>query len=65
MRDTYISGKDIYSQIATIVYNLPYEDCTEFKDGELNVDGKKRRSACKPIILGKLVKSHYAPLLSD
>ena len=50
----YKDNRDIYAFIATSVYNVPYEDCLEFyPDGKVNPEGKKRRTACKSVLLGK------------
>lgn len=48
----YRDGKDIYAWIASSIYNVPYEDCREMKDGKLFPPGKKRRDGVKSIILG-------------
>lgn len=50
--EAYASGKDIYATIGSIVFQLPYEDCLEFKNGEENPAGKKRRDSVKSIVLG-------------
>ena len=52
MINVFAEGRDLYSEVASMVYKVPYEDCTEFKNGELNLEGKKRRTACKSLILG-------------
>lgn len=53
MRKAYADGKDIYATIASVAYDLPYEDCKEFRpDGTTNPEGKERRSAAKAIVLG-------------
>lgn len=55
----YAEGKDIYAWCGSIVYNLPYDQCLEFyldengnKTDKVNVEGKKRRSEMKSVILG-------------
>lgn len=49
----YKAGKDLYVEIASIAYNLPYDECKEFReDGTRNPDGKERRNAAKAIVLG-------------
>lgn len=56
------SGLDVYSQIASMVYNVPYEDCLEhYKDGTTNKEGKERRSAAKKIVLS----GYYAPYVRN
>lgn len=53
MIQAYIDGKDIYSEIASLAFNLPYDECIEFrKDGTTNLDGKVRRGQSKAIVLG-------------
>ena len=52
MIKVFAEGKDLYSEVASMVYGVPYEDCTEFKNGVLNLEGKKRRTSCKSLILG-------------
>lgn len=55
MYDTFMQGKDLYSEIASKAFNKPYEDCKEFReDGSTNKDGKERRSQAKSILLGVL-----------
>lgn len=53
MIQAYLDGKDLYSTIASKLYNMPYEECKEFRpDGTVNPEGKQRRSSVKPILLG-------------
>lgn len=53
MINAYIEGKDMYSWIASFVYNVPYEECKEFNpDGSKNPEGKERRTSVKSLILG-------------
>jgi DNA polymerase I-like protein with 3'-5' exonuclease and polymerase domains len=53
MIKAYRDGKDLYVEIASIAYNLPYDECKEFRaDGTRNSKGKERRSAAKAIVLG-------------
>jgi len=55
MFDTFMKGKDLYSEIASKAFNKPYEECKEFNvDGTTNKDGKERRSQAKSILLGVL-----------
>ena len=55
MLDTFLSGKDLYSEIASKAFNVPYEQCKEFNsDGTTNVEGKERRTQAKSILLGVL-----------
>lgn len=47
------SGKDAYATLASIAFNMPYEECLEFRpDGTVNKDGKERRSIAKVLVLG-------------
>ena len=55
MYDTFIEGKDLYSEIASKAFNKPYEECREFNaDGTTNKEGKARRTQAKSILLGVL-----------
>lgn len=54
MLDAYKHDKDLYATIASQVYHNNYEDnLQEFPDGSINVEGKKRRSNCKTVLLGR------------
>ena len=53
MIKVFLEGRDLYSEVASMVYGLPYSECTEFRpDGSFSLDGKKRRTSCKSLILG-------------
>lgn len=55
MIQSYIDGKDLYAQIASASFGVPYEDCLEFRpDGTTNKEGKERRTQAKSILLGIL-----------
>ena len=55
MYNTFMEGKDLYSEIASKAFNRPYEDCREFNpDGSTNKEGKERRTQAKSILLGVL-----------
>ncbi len=55
MFDTFMQGKDLYSEIASKAFNKPYEECKEFNtDGTTNKAGKERRTQAKSILLGVL-----------
>lgn len=55
MYDTFMDGKDLYSEIASKAFGYPYEECREFRpDGTTNKAGKERRSQAKSILLGVL-----------
>ena len=61
MLNAYKQGKDLYAEIASLAFDKPYEDCLEFylddkgnKTGEINKEGKARRTQAKSILLGIL-----------
>ena len=56
MYDTFVQGKDLYSEIASKAFNKSYEECCEFdKDGNKNpAEYKVRRTQAKSILLGVL-----------
>ena len=55
MYDTFMAGKDLYSEIASKAFNKPYDLCKEFNpDGSTNKEGKERRTQAKSILLGVL-----------
>ena len=55
MYNTFMEGKDLYSEIAAKAFNVPYEECLEFRpDGSTNKEGKARRTQAKSILLGVL-----------
>ena len=48
----YNNGIDPYVTIASIAYDMPYDECKEFRaDGSLNKEGKKRRKKAKVCML--------------
>ena len=48
-------GNDLYSEVASAIFNLPYEDCVEHRaDGTINKEGKAIRNKAKPVLLGIL-----------
>lgn len=61
MYDTFMAGKDLYSEIASKSFNKSYEDCLEFyldengkKTDKVNAKGKELRQNAKSILLGVL-----------
>lgn len=53
MLESFHLGRDIYSHVASIAFNKPYEECLEFNpDGTTNKEGKDRRKQAKAICLG-------------
>lgn len=54
MKKAYKEGKDLYAQMGSRIFNVPYEDCLEFhpETGEYQPEGDKRRSQVKSVLLG-------------
>lgn len=54
MIQSFKDNRDIYGSIASVAFNLPYEQCLEFhpETGEYQPDGKARRTEAKSIVLG-------------
>ena len=53
--NNFSEGKDIYSSIASLAFDVPYEECLEFReDGSVNHLGKERRGQAKAVVLGIL-----------
>lgn len=53
MIKAYNDGKDLYVEIASLAFGLPYDECQEFRaDGTTNSEGKARRGTAKAIVLG-------------
>jgi DNA polymerase I-like protein with 3'-5' exonuclease and polymerase domains len=54
MIQSFKDGKDIYGSIASIAFNVPYEECLEFhpETHEYQPEGKARRGEAKTIVLG-------------
>lgn len=50
----YDDSKDLYSNYASQLMNLPYEDCLEFKDNKPNILGKERKFLVKLLVLSCL-----------
>lgn len=73
MLNTFLAGKDLYSEIASKAFNVPYEQCKEFNsDGTTNVEGKERRTQAKSILLGKqlplvkvILQANYVNLITQ
>lgn len=52
--EAFNSGLDVYSKIASMVFNNKYEDNLEhYPDGTTNKEGKERRAAAKKITLSQ------------
>ena len=54
MIKSYIEGKDLYSTIASMAFDVSYEECCEFApDGSKNPkEYKERRTSAKSLVLG-------------
>lgn len=64
--EAFHSGLDIYSQIASMMYNLPYEECLEhYTDGTINKEGKERRSNAKKVTLSLMYSKGVKTLSED
>ena len=60
MIQAFKDGKDIYAMIASIAFQVPYEECLEFhpETHEYQPDGKARRGEAKTIVLGRPKRFH-------
>lgn len=54
MLKTFNDGIDIYASMASLIFNVPYEQCLEFhpETGEKQPEGKDRRTQTKSVLLG-------------
>lgn len=54
MQRAYREGQDLYALMASRIFGYAYEECMEFNPttGELQKEGKERRSAVKSVLLG-------------
>lgn len=54
MIKAFQEDRDVYATIASVAFNVPYEQCLEFhpESHEYQPDGKARRSEAKTILLG-------------
>lgn len=53
--DTFMSGRQLYADIASIAFHKSYEECLEFHaDGTEYPEGKERRARAKKILLASL-----------
>jgi len=53
--DAFRNDRDVYATIASIALGVPFEECLEFHPvtGELQPEGKERRSVGKVLNLGE------------
>lgn len=67
MLESFEKGRDIYSHIASIAFNVPYEDCLEFEDDGITVkiEGKARRKKAKAIALGIVYGKGVSAIADD
>lgn len=66
MINAYKQSKDLYVEIASIAYNMPYDECKEFReDGTRNPEGKERRGTAKAIVLGVCYGKGVAAIAED
>ena len=61
MRQAFASGRDVYSEIATMIFHKPYNECTE----EFGEEGKERRSQAKQVTLSLLYGKQSYTLAKD
>lgn len=63
MIQAYVDNKDVYVEIASLSYGVPYEECLEHRpDGTTNPEGKARRGSAKKIVLGILYGRQVASI---
>jgi DNA polymerase I-like protein with 3'-5' exonuclease and polymerase domains len=66
MIQAYVDGKDLYCEIASIAFDLSYEECMEkHSDGSDYPEGKKRRGTAKGIVLGVCYGKGIASIAED
>lgn len=66
MINAYKQGKDLYVEIASLAFDLPYDECKEFReDGTRNPEGKERRNTAKAIVLGVCYGKGVAAIAED
>lgn len=66
MIQSYVEGRDLYAELASIAFGVPYEECLEHReDGTVNKQGKERRSSAKAIFLGVTYSKHMQTIAED
>ena len=68
MYDTFMEGKDIYAEIASKAFNVPYFECLEFDitTGEKNPpEYKERRGRAKKVLLATLYGMSVETMAKD
>ena len=64
--EAFNSGLDVYSKIASMMFNNKYEDNLEhYSDGTTNKEGKERRSAAKKVTLSLMYSKGTKTLSED
>lgn len=58
MQQAFRKGRDVYATIASIAFDVPYEQCLEFhpETHEYQPDGKARRTEAKSVLLGRPIR---------
>lgn len=61
-----MENKDPYATVASVAFNVPYEQCLEFHPDtkEYQPDGKRRRSEAKTVLLG-VMYGRAIPSIAD
>lgn len=59
VKEAMKNGLDAYAFIACKLFDMPYEDCLEWKDGKPYVEGQARRKLAKTIITLMYESRHY------
>ena len=62
----YQQGKDLYAQMASMVFHKTYEQCSEhLPDGSINKEGKRLRGQMKAIVLGVMYSKEPPSIAED
>ena len=64
--DAFTHNRDPYGTVASVAFNVPYEECLEFhpETGEYQPEGKRRRSEAKTVLLG-VMYGRAIPSIAD
>ena len=67
MKNAYLTGKDLYSTMASEAFHTTYENCLEFyldengkKTDKTNPEGKLRRTRIKSVLLRNFIWKRYS-----
>ena len=55
----YDESKDLYSNYASQLFNLPYEDCLEYKNNRPYPEGQSRRLHIKEALLFMFYRGNF------